>query len=54
MPHDVIDNQSETLAQQTSNLHGQRRAREETLSLTGEAVRVEREIDERVKALYGI
>ena len=31
-----------------------RQAREETLSLTEEAVRVEREIDERVKALYGV
>jgi len=33
-----------------------RRAREETLSVTAsrEAVRVEKEIDERVKALYGL
>lgn len=29
-------------------------AREETLSVTEEAVRVEREIDERVKSLYGL
>lgn len=29
-------------------------AREETLSVTEEAVRVEREIDERVKSLYGV
>ena len=29
-------------------------AREETLSVTEEAVRVEGEIDERVKALYGV
>jgi hypothetical protein len=29
-------------------------AREETLSLTEEIVRVEKEIDERVKALYGL
>ncbi len=29
-------------------------AREETLSLTGEVVLVEKEIDERVKALYGL
>jgi type I restriction-modification system DNA methylase subunit len=31
-----------------------RQAREETLSLTEEAVRVEKEIDERVKGLYGV
>ena len=29
-------------------------AREETLSLTEETVRVEKEIDERVKSLYGV
>jgi len=29
-------------------------AREETLSLTEEAVRVAKEIDERVKGLYGV
>ena len=29
-------------------------AREETMSVTEEAVRVEREIDERVKSLYGV
>lgn len=29
-------------------------AREETLSLTEEAVHVEKEIDERVKSLYGV
>jgi len=29
-------------------------AREETLSVTEEAVRVEKEIDERVKMLYGV
>lgn len=29
-------------------------AREETMSLTEEAVRVEGEIDERVKSLYGL
>jgi len=29
-------------------------AREETVSVTEEAVRVEREIDKRVKALYGL
>jgi len=29
-------------------------AREETVSITEEAVRVEREIDERVKGLYGL
>jgi hypothetical protein len=29
-------------------------AREETMSLTEEAVKVEAEIDERVKALYGL
>jgi len=31
-----------------------RKAREETLSLTEEAVKVENEIDERVKSLYGV
>lgn len=29
-------------------------AREETMSLTEEAMKVEKEIDERVKALYGV
>lgn len=31
-----------------------RSAREETMSLTEQAVKVEKEIDERVKALYGV
>jgi hypothetical protein len=31
-----------------------RAAREETLSVTEEVVRVEKEIDERVKGLYGL
>lgn len=31
-----------------------RRAREETMSLTEDAVKVEKEIDARVKSLYGV
>ncbi len=37
-----------------SRISTYRKARQETLSLTEEALRVEREIDERVKALYGL
>ena len=38
----------------TPNLRLFRSAREETMSLTGEAVHVEGEIDEMVRALYGV
>jgi hypothetical protein len=38
----------------TPNVRLYKSAREETLSLTEEAVRVEKEIDERVKSLYGM
>lgn len=36
------------------NISTYRQAREETMSVTEEIVRVEQEIDERVKALYGV
>lgn len=39
---------------QVSDLSYYRQAREETMSVTEEIVRVEREIDERVKGLYGL
>jgi len=38
----------------TPNVRLFKSAREETLSLTEEAGRVEKEIDERVKGLYGV
>jgi hypothetical protein len=59
MTSDIIDNRSENLVGVIrrvawDGLKTYQSAREETSALTEEAVRVEREIDEMVKNLYGV
>jgi len=62
MPHDIIDNRSDKLLDYirtetlkvSETFRVYEAARDETLALTKEIAKVEKEIDARVAALYGV